>query len=86
MDANEIMTNEEVVEVTEEILTTDSGKALKVTAGIGLAILVGGLAYRYILKPTIAKIKAKKDESTIDDGEPTVVYDDCECESEEETE
>lgn len=65
MDANEIMTNEEVVEVTEEVTANNSGKGFMIAAGIGAAILVGGLAYKYVAKPIVAKIKAKKDEQVI---------------------
>lgn len=65
MDANEIMTNEEVVLATEEIATAGSGKGFKVAAGIGLAVLAGGIAYKYIAKPLMAKIKDKKNQPEI---------------------
>lgn len=65
METNEIMNNEEVIEVTEEIATAGSGKGLKIAAGIGLTVLVGGLAYKYVVKPMWAKIKAKKEEQNI---------------------
>ena len=58
---NEIITNEEVMEVTEEIVTANSGRGLKVAAGVGIAVLVGGLAYKYIVKPMIAKSKESKE-------------------------
>lgn len=61
MEANEIMLNDEVMEVTEDIVKTGSGKGFKVAAGVGAIVLVGGLAYKYVIKPTIAKIKAKKE-------------------------
>ena len=38
-----------------------SGKGLKIAAGIGLAALVAGLGYKFIVKPVRAKIKAKKE-------------------------
>ena len=38
-----------------------SGKGLKIAAGIGLAALVAGLGYKFIVKPARAKIKAKKE-------------------------
>lgn len=63
MDKNEIMTSEEVIEAAEEITSTGAGKALKVAAGIGLAVLVGGIAYRYIVKPVMARVKGKKAQS-----------------------
>lgn len=57
---NEIMNNEEVVETVEDI-ETNSNKAFVVAAGIGLTILVGAIAYKKIIKPLIAKHKAKKE-------------------------
>ena len=66
MDTNEIMVNEEVIETTEEIATASSGKGFKVTAGVGLTVLGGFVAYKYVIKPVIAKIKAKKEQQMID--------------------
>ena len=66
MDTNEIMVNEEVIEVTEEIATAGSGNGIKMAAGIGLAVLGGVVAYKYIVKPMVAKIKAKKEQQKID--------------------
>ena len=63
MENNEILTNEEVMETTEEIVNASSGKGFKVAAGIGLAVLAGVVAYKYIGKPLLAKIKAKKEET-----------------------
>ena len=62
MENNEILTNEEVMETTEEIGNASSGKGVKVAAGIGLAVLAGVVAYKYIGKPLLAKLKAKKEE------------------------
>lgn len=72
METNEIMTNEEVIETTEEIAKASSGKAFKVTVGLGLGVLAGVLAYRYIVKPMIAKIKEEKEQQKIE-AEGTVV-------------
>jgi len=66
MDTNEIMVNEDVIEVTEEIATAGSGKGFKVTAGIGLTVLGGFVAYKYVIKPMVAKIKAKKEQQMMD--------------------
>lgn len=63
MENNEILTNEEVMETTEKIVNASSGKGFKVAAGIGLAVLAGVVAYKYIGKPLLAKIKAKKEET-----------------------
>ncbi len=62
MDTNEIMVNDEVIEVTEDIANAGSGKAIKVAAGIGLTVLGGFVAYKYVIKPVVAKIKAKKEQ------------------------
>ena len=60
----EIMVNE-VIETTEEIATASSGKGFKVAAGVGLTVLGGFVAYKYVIKPVIAKIKAKKEQRMI---------------------
>lgn len=62
METMEIMNDEEVIETTEEILDEDSGNGLKKVVGIGLVGLVGFAAYRYVAKPIIAKIKARKEQ------------------------
>lgn len=90
MEPNEMMVNEEVVETateaTEEIVKKSSGKGFKITAGVGLAIVVGGLAVKYVIIPTANKIKAKKQQnSTPIDVEAEVVDEDStEPETEEE--
>lgn len=66
MNNNEIMVNEDVIEVTEEIATANFGKGFKVTAGIGLTAIGGFAAYKYVIKPVMAKIKAKKEQQKID--------------------
>lgn len=70
----EIITNEEVIETTEEIVKAGSGKGLKVAVGAGLAILIGINVYKYVAKPLTAKIKAKKEQSKIID---TVEVEEC---------
>lgn len=61
METNEIMKNEDVIETTvEEVNKTGIGKGLKIAAGAGLTIFAGVLAYKYVAKPLIAKLKAKK--------------------------
>lgn len=70
MNENEIMTNEEVVNATEEIATATSENGVGVGMAIGAAVvLVGAAAYKYIAKPLAAKIKAKKEQKAIDDVE-----------------
>ena len=67
MDTNEIMVNEEVIETTEGIATASSGKGFKVAAGVGLTVLGGFVAYKYVIKPVMAKIKAKKEQQRINE-------------------
>lgn len=67
MENNEIMVNEEVMEATEEIATAGASKGFKVAIGVGLAAVGGVIAYKYVVKPLIAKIKAKKAQSEIDE-------------------
>lgn len=72
METNNIMTNE-ATEVEEEVMTNNSNKAL-VNFGIaGGLLLVGGLAYKYIIKPINQKRKNAKEvvkvEDTIVDAE-----------------
>jgi hypothetical protein len=64
MDNNEIMVNEEVMEATE-IATSGAGKGFKIAAGIGLAALGSVITYKYVVKPIVAKIKAKKAQQKI---------------------
>jgi len=66
MNTNEIMVNGEVIEVTEEIATASSGRGIKVAVGVGLVVLGGVAAYKYIIKPMVAKIKAKKEQQKMD--------------------
>ena len=65
MNTNEIMVNEKVIETTEGIATAGSGKVFKVVAGVGLTVLGGFVAYKYVIKPVVAKIKAKKEQQRI---------------------
>lgn len=61
MEANEIMTNEEVMETTtEEIVKASSMSGFKTAAVFGLVFLAGYAAGKYIIDPTIARIKAHK--------------------------
>lgn len=81
MEPNEMMVNEEVVETateaTEEIVKKSSGKGFKIAAGVGFAIVLGGLAIKYVVIPTANKIKAKKQQdSDVIDGEFEEVADD----------
>jgi len=57
MENTEIMNNE-VIETTTEVVETGMNKGLKVAAGIGVSVVVGYVAYKYVVKPVVAKIKA----------------------------
>ena len=60
----EILTNEVVEEtatdVVEDIATADYGLT-KVMIGVGATVIVGGLIYKFVVKPIIRKHKAKKE-------------------------
>ena len=60
MNTNEIMVNE-----AEGIATAGSGNGIKKAVGTGLTLLVGFVAYKYVIKPVVAKIKAKKEQQRI---------------------
>lgn len=66
METMEIMNNEEVIETTEEIINASSGKGFKVAAGVGLTVFAGVAAYKYVVKPIVAKIKARKEQQEED--------------------
>lgn len=80
MENNEIMF-EEVMDVTEEIADVGSGKSLSAGKVIGVAALVGGaiaLSYKFVAKPVIAKIKAKKEaKNATVEVEHTEIVNDC---------
>ena len=60
MENNE-MINDEVVEIAEEIASAGTGRGLKMF-GLGAAtVVVGGVAYKFAVKPLIKKIKNKKE-------------------------
>lgn len=74
MENNELMNNEEVIETTEEIVKTTSNSKLKV-ATIGLAMIAGGLTYKFVVSPAVVKFKswrenrkAAKQEDNVIDG------------------
>ena len=59
MENNEMMVHDEVIETTEEVMSNGSN-VFKTVAGVGAVVLFGGLAYKYIVKPAIAKVKEEK--------------------------
>ena len=65
MENNEMMNNEVVEEATEEIAKTNSNSMM--AAGIGLAVVaLGFVAYKYAVKPMVAKIKEKKKAKSVE--------------------
>ena len=77
----EEMTNEVVEETTEEIADAGLGKGKIAAATIGAAVLIGGstILYKKVIKPAIAKAKAKKAkkaQSDVVDSEATEVDED----------
>lgn len=74
MKTNEIMVNNEVIETTEGIATASSGNGIKTAAGIiALAVLGGIAAHRFIVKPMMAKIKAKKEQQAMEEEVDNVI-------------
>lgn len=60
METKEIMNNEEVMDTTEEIVKTAfKGGFSKVTT-IGVAMIAGGLAYKFVVAPAVSKLKEMK--------------------------
>lgn len=75
---NTIMENNEVLEVTEEVATASSGKAVKTVVGLGLAAVVGTFIYKRVIKPIVAKVKAKKEQKTVtidEEKEDLMIFD-----------
>lgn len=64
---------DETIDVTdlEPEIEGGSGKGLVIALGVGAALLVTGLGYKYVVKPLVAKAKAKK-EAKEDDSEKEV--------------
>lgn len=52
METKEIMNNEEVMDTTEEIVKTASK--------FGVAMIAGGLAYKFVVAPAVSKLKEMK--------------------------
>lgn len=61
MDENKIMNSEEITDATTEIVKSNSGKRFMIAAGVGVAVAVGAVVYKYAVKPMIAKARSKKE-------------------------
>lgn len=82
MENNEIMVNEEVMEVAERVDKVDYSN-FKTVIGIGVAGVGGWLAYKFIVKPMIAKVKAKKENQDTFEGDYELLDDEDSFDDEE---
>ena len=53
----EFVNNEEIVTMTNDLMKNRYDNVMLIGAGVGLAITIVGLLYRYALKPAMPKIK-----------------------------
>lgn len=60
METKEIMNNEEVMDTTEEIVKAASKGGFSKVTTIGVAMIAGGLAYKFIVAPAVSKLKEMK--------------------------
>ncbi len=60
METNEIMNNEKVMDTTEEIVKTASKGGFSKVATIGVAMIAGGLACKFVVAPVVGKLKEMK--------------------------
>ena len=60
METNEIMNNEKFMDTTEEIVKTASKGGFSKVATIGVAMIAGGLAYKFVVAPVVGKLKEMK--------------------------
>jgi len=63
MDTNEIMTNGNVVEMAEELVTTGPSGGVIMAVIFGAGVLGGIFASKYVVAPIMAKLKARKDQN-----------------------
>lgn len=76
MENNEIMAVNDVIEVADEVAVADPkmgiGKGLAIGAGV---VLASALAYKFIVKPIVNKVKSKKEPVELDEATITLVDD-----------
>ena len=60
METNEIMNNEKVMDTSEEIVKTASKGGFSKVATIGVAMIAGGVAYKFVVAPVVGKLKEMK--------------------------
>lgn len=88
METNEIMNNEEVMDTTEEIVKTASKGNFGKVATIGVAMIAGGLAYKFVVTPVVSKLKEMKARKgfRVVDGDATIVDENTETVDENDSE
>lgn len=77
METMEIMNNEEVIVAAEEIIAAVPKKSMSFGAKAGIATVATVAVYaigKYVVKPAIAKHKAKKAEREIIENDTVVEY------------
>ncbi|MDR0918114.1 MAG: hypothetical protein LBM93_02530 [Oscillospiraceae bacterium] len=74
MEMNKVLTNDEVIETTEEIVEVVPEKGSKLALKVGLGVLGSVIAYKCIIKPIIKKIKNRKETEELNRYEPDNVF------------
>jgi flagellar biosynthesis/type III secretory pathway M-ring protein FliF/YscJ len=70
MENEIIMNGEEAMEnAIDDIATNGSNRALMAVAGVGIAGLAVWATYKFVVKPLVAKAKAKKEQEVVDEVE-----------------
>jgi hypothetical protein len=65
MDMSNITVTEDVMEANTEAVAAVPGNGYRFVCCAGLTVLVGVLAYRYAVKPVMAKIRTRKERHVI---------------------
>lgn len=61
MEFNDVMNNDAIVETAENLFESASGDGLVIAACIGLGMIAGGVTYKFVVEPTVARIKIWKE-------------------------
>ncbi len=74
---NEIINNEEIIETAVETTTkTDNSTGFKTMTKVGIVIFGGIIIYKFVAKPAIVKIKAKRKSDDIVSADDVIDIDD----------
>lgn len=65
----DMITSEETMEIVEGAKKSTGKTGILIAAGLGVLTLGGALAYKYGIKPLLAKRKARKEEDESADNE-----------------